>query len=79
MQTFDQALMMLFRKDLITYEEALRQSTRPDDFALKVEGIDATDESWVEFEKMAADQAVPEGNKRGEKAKQGDEVDIDRF
>ncbi|TNF45728.1 type IV pilus twitching motility protein PilT [bacterium] len=78
MQTFDQALMMLFKKDLITYEEALRQSTRPDDFALKVKGIDATDEAWVEFEKMAADQAVPEESIREENPNRSGEVDIDR-
>ena len=52
MQSFDQALMMLFKKKLITYEEALRQSTRPDDFALKVKGIDGTADAWSELEKM---------------------------
>ncbi len=52
MQTFDQSLMMLFRQGLITYEEALRQSTNPDDFALRVSGISATsDSSWDGFEK----------------------------
>ncbi|MDF1525649.1 MAG: PilT/PilU family type 4a pilus ATPase [bacterium] len=55
MQSFDQALMMLFKKKRITYEEALRQSTRPDDFALKVKGIDGTSDSWSEMEKMSAD------------------------
>jgi len=78
MQSFDQALMMLYKKNLITYEEALRQSSRPDDFALKVKGIDATDESWVEFEKMAADQ-----NSEGKEADAGEdkekELNIDRF
>jgi len=33
MQTFDQSLMALLKNNLITYEEALRQSTNPDDFA----------------------------------------------
>jgi twitching motility protein PilT len=44
MQTFDQSLFELFRADLITYEEALRQATNPDDFKLKVEGIHSTSE-----------------------------------
>jgi len=44
MQTFDQSLLELFRSDLITYEEALRQATNPDDFKLKVEGIHSTAE-----------------------------------
>jgi twitching motility protein PilT len=51
MQTFDQSLMMLFKQGLITYDEALRQSTNPDDFALRVSGISATsDSSWDDFE-----------------------------
>jgi twitching motility protein PilT len=51
MQTFDQSLMSLLRKGLITYEEALRQSTNPDDFALRVSGISATsDSTWDDFE-----------------------------
>jgi twitching motility protein PilT len=52
MQTFDQSLMSLLKGDLITYEEALRHSTNPDDFALRVKGILATsDMTWDEFEK----------------------------
>ena len=39
MQTFDQSLMKLYTAKLISYEEALRQSSNPDDFALKVSGI----------------------------------------
>lgn len=51
MQTFDQSLMELLKKDLITYEEALRQSSNPDDFKLKHSGIDSTsDMSWNAFE-----------------------------
>jgi twitching motility protein PilT len=42
MQTFDQSLLELYRSELITYEEALRQATNPDDFKLKVEGIHST-------------------------------------
>jgi twitching motility protein PilT len=42
--------MHLYTKKLITYEEAMRQSTNPDDFALKVSGISSTsDSSWDEF------------------------------
>jgi twitching motility protein PilT len=50
MQTFDQSLMQLYTKKLITYDEAMRQSTNPDDFALKVSGISSTsDSSWDDF------------------------------
>ncbi|MBJ6725606.1 type IV pilus twitching motility protein PilT [Geomesophilobacter sediminis] len=52
MQTFDQSLMQLFTHKLITYEEAVRQSSNPDDFALKVSGISSTsDSSWDDFVK----------------------------
>jgi twitching motility protein PilT len=52
MQTFDQALMELLKKNLITYEEALRQCTNPDDFALRVSGVSGTsDAKWDQFEK----------------------------
>ncbi|MFZ9885995.1 MAG: type IV pilus twitching motility protein PilT [Myxococcota bacterium] len=51
MQTFDQSLMMLLTKQLITYEEALRQASNPDDFALRVSGIGGTsDNRWDNFE-----------------------------
>lgn len=51
MQTFDQSLMMLLTKQLITYEEALRQASNPDDFALRVSGIGGTsDNRWDSFE-----------------------------
>ncbi len=42
MQTFDQSLFELFQRDLISFEEALRQATNPDDFKLKVDGIHST-------------------------------------
>ncbi len=52
MQTFDQALMDLVKRKIITYEEALRQSSNPDDFKLKFSGIDSTsDSSWSDFER----------------------------
>jgi twitching motility protein PilT len=64
MQTFDQALMQLLKKNLITYEEALRQCTNPDDFALRVSGVSGTsDGKWDEFEKGSGgsgDKSPPE-------------------
>jgi twitching motility protein PilT len=44
MQTFDQALYTLFQTDLISYEEALRQASNPDEFKLKIAGIQSTAE-----------------------------------
>jgi twitching motility protein PilT len=42
MQTFDQSIFNLYKSGLISYEEALRRATNPDDFALKVKGISST-------------------------------------
>jgi twitching motility protein PilT len=51
MQTFDQSLMSLVRQGLVTYEEAHRQATNPDDFALRFSGISGTSDSkWDNFE-----------------------------
>ncbi len=52
MQTFDQSLMSLYKENLISMEEALRQSTNPDDFALRLRGVESTsDQTWDDFEK----------------------------
>jgi twitching motility protein PilT len=60
MQTFDQSLMTLFRQNVITYDEALRQSTNPDDFALRVSGISATsDSSWDGFDQKSEEGGQP--------------------
>jgi len=42
MQTFDQSIYQLYKKDLITMEEALRRATNPDEFKLKLAGIEST-------------------------------------
>jgi twitching motility protein PilT len=42
MQTFDQSIFNLYKAELISYEEALRRATNPDDFALRVKGIHST-------------------------------------
>ena len=52
MQTFDQSLMALWREGLITFDEALAQSTNPDDFAPKARGISSTSDSrWDDFDR----------------------------
>ncbi len=54
MQTFDQSLLGLLNQKLVDYKEALRQSTNPDDFALKVSGISTSDDGkWEHFEGTA--------------------------
>ncbi|HEX2798652.1 MAG TPA: PilT/PilU family type 4a pilus ATPase, partial [Thermoanaerobaculia bacterium] len=42
MQTFDQSLFLLYKTGLITLEEAIRRSTNPNEFKLKIQGIQST-------------------------------------
>jgi twitching motility protein PilT len=47
MQTFDQSLMSLYTRGLISYEEALHWCSNPDDFALRVRGVESSaDLTW---------------------------------
>jgi twitching motility protein PilT len=46
MQTFDQSLMGLYKRKLITYADAISIATNPDDFALKVKGVQSTKDIW---------------------------------
>ncbi len=51
MQTFDQSLMQLVKQELVTYDEALKHVSNPDDFALRFRGIASTsDGTWDDFE-----------------------------
>jgi twitching motility protein PilT len=52
MQTFDQAIMQLYTDEKISMENALRYSSNPTEFELRIKGIQATsDESWKPFER----------------------------
>jgi twitching motility protein PilT len=42
MQTFDQSLFSLYKAGLITLEEALKRATNPDEFKLKIQGVQFT-------------------------------------
>jgi len=42
MQAFDQSLMDWYRKDVISYDDAVFYSSNPSEFVLKVSGIDAS-------------------------------------
>src|SRR5712671_2201951 len=42
MQTFDQSLYQLYKSGLITLEEAIRRSTNPNEFKLRIQGIQST-------------------------------------
>ncbi|MGC2236022.1 MAG: type IV pilus twitching motility protein PilT [Pyrinomonadaceae bacterium] len=54
MQTFDQSLFYLYQSGLITLEEALRGSTNPDEFRLRLAGIqNSSAQAKEEMEKMS--------------------------
>jgi twitching motility protein PilT len=74
MQTFDQSLMALIKRGMVSYEEALVHVANPDDFALRFKGISGTsDSSWDDFEKQGGEEEAPA-------APSGiDELKIDRF
>lgn len=46
MQSFDQSLMELVTKDLITLEEALSQSTSPEDLRIRYAGVTQDGKGW---------------------------------
>jgi len=83
MQTFDQSLMHLVKNGLVTYEEALKHVTNPDDFALRFRGIASTsDGTWDDFESGEGEEA-PEAQdaapEKPERRRSGPELDIERF
>ena len=52
MQTFDQSIYYLYKNDLISFEQGLRYSSNPNDFKLRVAGIQSSsDVSREEMEK----------------------------
>jgi twitching motility protein PilT len=48
MQTFDQSIFQLYKKELISYDEALRRASNPDEFKLKIQGIQSASDMAAE-------------------------------
>jgi len=48
MQTFDQCLYQLYKNGLITLEEAFRRASNPDEFRLRIQGIQSTSGAALE-------------------------------
>ena len=61
MQTFDQSLYSLYKKGLITYEDALNRSSNPDDFALKVKGVSSTKDTYTDDGNILGDSNDEKG------------------
>jgi twitching motility protein PilT len=77
MQTFDQSLLALYKKGTITYEEAIMSASNPDDFALKVKGIQSTSDMSMEADEKRASAA--HGGVDEAKKMTDSEFKIDRF
>ncbi|PIE03711.1 MAG: type IV pili twitching motility protein PilT [Acidobacteria bacterium] len=87
MQTFDQSLYYLWRNKLITYEEAIKRASNPDDFKLRIQGIQSTSDLSREVmeqsisgsssfdEKIVAQSSAPSG--RVGHSTTGSELEID--
>jgi twitching motility protein PilT len=79
MQTFDQSLMSLVKQGLVTYEEALKNVSNPDDFALRFRGIASTsDSNWNEFAEEGEEEKA-EVDDLDSVLGEGDDFNIDRF
>lgn len=80
MQTFDQALMDLVKRKVISYDEALRQSSNPDDFKLKFSGIDSTsDASWGDFERGKDQEENDAQADEDEGLNANGQIEVERF
>jgi len=57
MQTFDQSLYQLYKSGLITLDEALKRASNPDEFRLKIQGVQFT--SDISREEMESSLQMP--------------------
>ncbi len=74
MQSFDQSLMQLVKGNLVTYDEALKNVSNADDFALRFRGVASTsDGTWDDFDKDEEEQKKPAAKGAGP------DLDIERF
>ncbi len=80
MISFDQSLAELVRGKLVTYEEALRHSTTPDDFALVFRGVSGggTSDAW-QTEQMNKQNQAPHARPGTAAQLDAAELEIERF
>lgn len=84
MQTFDQSLYFLYQKAMISYDEALKWASNPDEFKLKKIGVRSTKEMTTEeMEKRISDISGPEDEDSAQIKDEGVEdpnlLDIDKL
>jgi len=60
MQTFDQSLYFLYTQGFISLEEALRRATNPDEFKLRIQGVQSTsDVAKEQMESVSTPGSAP--------------------
>jgi twitching motility protein PilT len=84
MQTFDQSLMHLVKSGHVTYDEALKNVSNADDFALRFRGIASTsDGTWDDFEKDGEEKPEAPAAKQAaapqKPSEEEDDLKIERF
>ncbi len=68
MQTFDQSLFFLYKKELISYDEALKRASNPDEFKLRIQGVQSTaDMSREMMEKSMEGEMFGAGREKDDK------------
>jgi twitching motility protein PilT len=75
MQTFDQSLYFLYKSGLITVDEALKRATNPDEFRLKLQGVQFT--SDVAREQM--EESLQENSAEDDLMSQDSMFEIERI
>src|SRR5512136_456878 len=66
MQTFDQSIFQLYRDGYISFEQGLRYSSNPDNFKLRVMGIQSTLDMALEEMEQKMSKVDREGEGKGE-------------
>ncbi|MCK5832187.1 type IV pilus twitching motility protein PilT [bacterium] len=70
MQSYDQSLMWFYQNGAISLELALENSTNPDDFKLRVDGVlSGSDRGWAEFAATQSDVSHEENENSIKKSK----------
>lgn len=68
MQTFDQSLFFLYKQELISYDEALKRASNPDEFKLRIQGVQSTsDMSREMMEKSIEGEMFGAGREKDDK------------
>jgi len=77
MQTFDQSLYDLMSRGIISQDAAMAWASNPDDFALKIRGVESTSDTWGKKDEGGGGAGPGTGS--GPEAKDQTSEMVDRF